>query len=70
MFRSLIPFLCAVVFAVPLEAQGTLRVAAYNVKHGQGMDGVVDLERIADVLRPLDADVITLQEIDSGTERT
>ena len=70
MFRSLIPFLCAVVFAVPLEAQGTLRVSAYNVKHGQGMDGVVDLKRIADVLRPLDADVITLQEIDSGTERT
>ena len=53
-----------------VRAQGTLRIAAYNVKHGLGMDGVVDLERIADVLRSLDADVITLQEIDSGTERT
>lgn len=52
------------------HAQGTLRVAAYNVKHGLGMDGVVDLPRIADVLRPLQADVITLQEIDLGTERT
>jgi endonuclease/exonuclease/phosphatase family metal-dependent hydrolase len=45
-------------------------VAAYNIKHGLGLDGVVDLERIADVLRPLDADVITLQEIDNGVERT
>jgi len=59
-----------VVAAAPLEAQGTLRIAAYNVKHGLGMDSVIDLDRIADVLRPLEADVITLQEIDSGTERT
>jgi len=51
-------------------AQGTLRIAAYNVKHGLGMDGRVDLERVADVLRPLAADVITLQEIDRGVERT
>lgn len=53
-----------------VTAQSTIRVAAYNVKHGRGMDEVVDLERIAAVLRPLDADVITLQEIDFGTERT
>ena len=55
----------------PLHAQTTtLRIAAYNVKHGLGMDSVIDLERVADVLRPLDADVITLQEIDRGVERT
>lgn len=54
----------------PLAAQTTLRVVADNVRHGQGMDSVVDLERVADVLRPLNADVITLQEIDRGTERT
>lgn len=53
-----------------VDAQSTLRVAAYNIKHGQGMDGVVDLERVAEVLRALDADVITLQEIDRGVERT
>jgi endonuclease/exonuclease/phosphatase family metal-dependent hydrolase len=51
-------------------AQTTLRVAAYNVKHGLGMDSIIDLERIAGVLRPLDADVITLQEIDRGVDRT
>jgi len=51
-------------------AGATLRIAVYNIKHGQGMDGTVDLERVADVLRPLNADVITLQEIDRGTQRT
>jgi len=52
------------------SAQASVRVAAYNIKHGRGMDDQVDLVRIADVLRSLDADVITLQEVDDGTERT
>lgn len=54
----------------PLAGQQTLRVVAYNIKHGRGMDGQVDLERVAAVLRGLDADVITLQEVDRRTERT
>lgn len=51
-------------------AQDTLRVAAYNIKHGRGMDGQVDLERLARVIGELDADVVTLQEVDRGTQRT
>jgi endonuclease/exonuclease/phosphatase family metal-dependent hydrolase len=51
-------------------AAGELRVVAWNIKHGRGMDDQVDLERIAEVLRELDADVITLQEVDDRTERT
>jgi endonuclease/exonuclease/phosphatase family metal-dependent hydrolase len=61
----------AVLFPQGARAQSaSLRVAAYNIKHGRGMDDAVDLERIADVLRGLDADVITLQEVDDRTERT
>jgi len=52
------------------SAQTTLRVVAYNIRRGEGMDGQVDLVRVADVLRSLDADVITLQEVDKETERT
>ena len=64
--------LAGLLTALPCHAQEhpELRVAAYNIKHGLGMDGVVDLERVADVLRALDADVITLQEMDRGVERT
>ena len=47
-----------------------IRIAAYNVRHGAGLDGVVDLERIAAVLRGLDADVIALQEVDRSCGRT
>lgn len=56
----------------PPNRQGArpLRVLAYNVKHGRGMDGVVDLERVAAVIRAQDADVVTLQEIDDGCRRT
>ena len=48
----------------------SVRIVAYNIKHGRGMDDAVDLERIAHALRRLDADVITLQEVDNRTERT
>ena len=42
--QSLIVALLTVTLSASLHAQGTLRVAAYNVKHGLGLDGVVDLE--------------------------
>ncbi len=65
-------FLLLALVGVPGFAAGqvTLRVAAYNIRHGAGMDDRVDLSRAAEVLRALDADVITLQEVDRGVERT
>lgn len=64
--------LAALVLALPVAvpAQAVVRIAAYNMKHGRGMDDEVDLPRIARVLIALDADVITLQEVDDRTERT
>lgn len=60
-----------IVLAAPAPNQEpTLRVVAYNIRHGEGMDNQVDLERIAAVLERLDPDVITLQEVDERTERT
>ena len=51
-------------------AEGTLTVVTYNIKHGRGMDDVVDLDRTASVLRNLDADVVGLQEVDRLVERS
>jgi len=45
-------------------------VLAYNIHHGEGMDEVTDLERIAAFIRDVDPDIVTLQEVDSVTERT
>jgi endonuclease/exonuclease/phosphatase family metal-dependent hydrolase len=47
-----------------------LRVASYNIRHARGMDGVVDLERIAGVLRALEPDIVALQEVDDRVERS
>jgi endonuclease/exonuclease/phosphatase family metal-dependent hydrolase len=40
-----------------------LRVATYNIHKCRGMDGRVRPERIAEVLREIDADIIALQEV-------
>jgi len=52
------------------DEQSTIRVLAYNIHHGEGMDEVTDLDRIAAFIREVDPDVVTLQEVDSVTERT
>lgn len=48
----------------------TLRVLAYNIHHGEGMDEVIDLERIAALIREVDPDLVALQEVDSVVART
>lgn len=48
----------------------TFRVLTFNIHHGEGLDGRVDLERIARLLREQRADLVALQEVDRGTERT
>jgi len=48
----------------------TLRVMAWNIHHGEGVDGKLDLERIAGVIKKSAADVVLLQEVDDRTQRT
>jgi hypothetical protein len=47
----------------------TLRVLTYNIHHGEGRDGRIDLYRIAEVMSSAEPDLIALQEVDRGTER-
>lgn len=47
-----------------------LRVLSYNIHHGEGTDGKLDLERIAGVIRSVDPDIVALQEVDRGVERS
>lgn len=48
----------------------TLRVMTYNVHGCIGMDGKIDPERIARVIARARPDVVALQELDVGRERT
>ena len=52
------------------ENATAIRVATYNIKHGRGMDGTIDLERTATTLAALDADLIALQEVDDQARRS
>jgi endonuclease/exonuclease/phosphatase family metal-dependent hydrolase len=47
-----------------------LRVVSYNIRHGRGDDNAVDLERTANVLRPLQPDIVGLQEVDDRATRS
>jgi len=63
--------LCLVLLAGCASPQPTpLRVLSYNIHHGEGMDGRVDLERIAQIIRRSEADLVALQEVDRGVKRT
>lgn len=41
-----------------------LKLMQYNIRHGEGTDGVVDLQRIANVIRNSKAHVVVLNEVD------
>lgn len=43
---------------------------SWNIHRGVGMDGKLDLERTAAVIRGQKADVVVLQEVDQGTARS
>lgn len=69
-------FIAAATFffcANTLLAQGTntvnLRIISFNIHHAEGLDGVIDTQRIADLINAEQADLVGLQEVDVGTTR-
>ncbi|QIN85255.1 metal-dependent hydrolase [Rubrobacter tropicus] len=47
-----------------------VRVMSYNIHHGEGADGRLDLDRIAGVIRSEKAEVVGLQEVDRFWRRS
>lgn len=48
----------------------TFRLVSYNIHHGAGMDGKLDLNRIAALITGWQADAVVLQEVDRRCGRT
>jgi endonuclease/exonuclease/phosphatase family metal-dependent hydrolase len=48
----------------------SLVAATYNIRHGLGTDGVIDLERTAEVVRATGAEFVALQELDRNLKRS
>lgn len=51
--------------AGPIASRPWIRVATYNVHQCVGTDGRQDVDRVAAVIREMDADIIGLQEVNS-----
>lgn len=54
----------------PISKPFVFRVMTYNVHHGEGSDGRLDLDRIAQIIRNADCDLVALQELDRHATRT
>jgi endonuclease/exonuclease/phosphatase family metal-dependent hydrolase len=72
--RRITVFVIALIFtAISIRAQQppvTVRAMTYNIHHGEGLDRQVNLERIARIITDANADIVALQEVDRGCERT
>lgn len=58
-----------VVWCGPLSA-AEFRVLTYNIHHGRGFDDNVDLQRIAKVIKSAEPDLVALNEVDKGVNRS
>jgi len=56
--------------ASPSAKVGQVRVLCYNIRHGRGMDGRIDLERTARVIKSVQPDLVAVLEIDRATRRS
>jgi endonuclease/exonuclease/phosphatase family metal-dependent hydrolase len=55
---------------VPPATRAELRCVTWNIRHGHGTDGRIDLERTAATLAGLAPDIVLLQEVDRGCRRS
>lgn len=75
----LIPLIVAIIFAgleaipnpTPEYQDGQeLKIMTYNIHFGQGMDDLINMERIAQNILTEDPDILGLQEVDNGKVTT
>ena len=48
----------------------TIRVMTWDIHHGEGMDKNIDINRIAQLIAEEKADIVAIQEVDRGVERS
>jgi endonuclease/exonuclease/phosphatase family metal-dependent hydrolase len=52
------------------HSDDVLRVFLYNIQHGRGMDGEVNIRRIANVIQEKDPHLVALNEVDVNVDRS
>lgn len=65
---------CLAIFQVGAQTfpqrENTHRLMSYNIHHGEGMDGKMDIERICKLIIDINPEVVGLQEVDSVVARS
>lgn len=71
-FISVVAILTCILPTTAQTGSGALRakLLTYNLHHGEGTDGKLDLQRIADIIKSVAPDYAGLQEVDSAAGRT
>jgi endonuclease/exonuclease/phosphatase family metal-dependent hydrolase len=68
--------LAAIVISVLLagnaggQLPNEIRVLTYNIHHCEGVDGKLDLPRLATIIKGVSPDIVALQEVDQSTARS
>ena len=62
--------LCMLALAISAYSQDYLRLMSYNIRNTKGMDGIHNIQRIANVIINEAPDVVAVQELDSMTTRS
>ena len=52
------------------KEKSTLKILSYNIRNARGKDDVTDYDRVANVIKRINADCVALQELDSATARS
>ena len=65
-------FVCSFLLLASASASEStvLRIFCWNIHHGVGVDGKLDLQRIANVIRAAKPDLVALQEVDNQCARS
>lgn len=68
-FGFIITFIFTCVLSTQAQPPLKLTVLSYNIHHAEGVDGKLDVERIANIIKSVTPDLVALQEVDRKTKR-
>lgn len=67
-------FICLIILFTSCKAKQEqsipLKILSYNIRHGVGLDTILDLSRSAEIIRASAPDLVGLQEIDNRCSRS